>query len=109
MWNAAWLVTGAFDQEVWPLPTLINGDWQLSRLISQPRPPSGPQQCKGDRDSALPLLIAFFREDSILLAQSKARKIERDDHHHLYSTVDEMKIASGAIPNEEAESSQKHT
>jgi heat shock protein HtpX len=40
-------------------------------------------------------LVAFFQGDSILLAVSKARKIERDDHPRLYNTVEEMKIASG--------------
>jgi heat shock protein HtpX len=40
-------------------------------------------------------LVAFFQGDSILLALSKARKIERDDHPRLYNVVEEMKIASG--------------
>jgi heat shock protein HtpX len=40
-------------------------------------------------------LVAFFQGDSILLAISKARKIERDDHPRLYNVVEEMKIASG--------------
>ena len=40
-------------------------------------------------------LVAFFQGDSILLAISKARKIERDDHPRLYNIVEEMKIASG--------------
>ncbi|UCC61229.1 MAG: M48 family metallopeptidase [Dehalococcoidia bacterium] len=40
-------------------------------------------------------LVAYFQGDSILLAISKARKIERDDHPRLYNIVEEMKIASG--------------
>ena len=40
-------------------------------------------------------LVAFFQGDSIFLALSKARKIERDDHPRLYNVVEEMKIASG--------------
>ncbi len=46
-------------------------------------------------------LVAFFQGDSILLALSKARKIERDDHPRLYNVVEEMKIASGLekMPN----------
>jgi heat shock protein HtpX len=40
-------------------------------------------------------LVAFFQGDSILLAISKAKKIERDDHPRLYNVVEEMKIASG--------------
>jgi len=40
-------------------------------------------------------LVAYFQGDSILLAVSKARKIERDDHPRLYNIVEEMKIASG--------------
>ncbi len=40
-------------------------------------------------------LVAFFQGDNILLALSKARKIERDDHPRLYNIVEEMKIASG--------------
>jgi len=44
---------------------------------------------------ALMNLVAFFQGDSILLAISKARKIERDDHPRLYNVVEEMKIASG--------------
>jgi heat shock protein HtpX len=46
-------------------------------------------------------LVAFFQGDNILLALSKARKIERDDHPRLYNIVEEMKIASGLekMPN----------
>lgn len=46
-------------------------------------------------------LVAYFQGDSILLALSKARKIERDDHPRLYNIVEEMKIASGLekMPN----------
>ncbi len=46
-------------------------------------------------------LVAYFQGDSILLAISKARKIERDDHPRLYNIVEEMRIASGleAMPN----------
>ncbi|MFQ5925775.1 MAG: M48 family metalloprotease [Dehalococcoidia bacterium] len=46
-------------------------------------------------------LVAFFNADSILLALSKARKIQRDDHPRLYNIVEEMKIASGLekMPN----------
>jgi heat shock protein HtpX len=46
-------------------------------------------------------LVAFFQGDSILLALSKARKIERDDHPRLYNVVEEMRIASGLekMPN----------
>jgi heat shock protein HtpX len=40
-------------------------------------------------------LVAYFQGDSILLAISKAKKIERDDHPRLYNIVEEMKIASG--------------
>jgi heat shock protein HtpX len=46
-------------------------------------------------------LVAFFQGDSILLAVSKAKKIERDDHPRLYNIVEEMRIASGLekMPN----------
>jgi heat shock protein HtpX len=40
-------------------------------------------------------LVGYYQGDSILLAVSKARKIERDDHPRLYNVVEEMKIASG--------------
>ncbi|MEE8471284.1 MAG: M48 family metallopeptidase [Dehalococcoidia bacterium] len=40
-------------------------------------------------------LVAYFQGDSILLAMSKAKKLERDDHPRLYNVVEEMKIASG--------------
>ncbi|HEY49544.1 MAG TPA: M48 family metallopeptidase [Dehalococcoidia bacterium] len=40
-------------------------------------------------------LVAYFQGDSILLALSGARRIERDDHPRLYNIVEEMKIASG--------------
>ena len=40
-------------------------------------------------------LIAYFEGDSIFLALSRARKIERDDHPRLYNVVEEMKLASG--------------
>lgn len=40
-------------------------------------------------------LVAFFGGDSILLAMSHARKIEKKDHPRLYNIVEEMKIASG--------------
>jgi heat shock protein HtpX len=40
-------------------------------------------------------LLAYFQGDSILLAVSGARKINRDDHPRLYNIVEEMKIASG--------------
>ena len=40
-------------------------------------------------------MVAFFQGDNILLALSKARKIERDDHPRLYNIVEEMRIASG--------------
>ena len=40
-------------------------------------------------------MVAFFQGDSILLAVSKAKKIDRDDHPRLYNIVEEMKIASG--------------
>jgi heat shock protein HtpX len=40
-------------------------------------------------------LVGYYQGDSILLAISKARKIERDDHPRLYNVVEEMKIASG--------------
>ncbi|MGA7678148.1 MAG: M48 family metallopeptidase [Dehalococcoidia bacterium] len=46
-------------------------------------------------------LVAYFQGDSILLAVSGARKIDRDDHPRLYNIVEEMKIASGleAMPS----------
>ncbi len=40
-------------------------------------------------------LLAYFQGESILLAVSGARKIDRDDHPRLYNIVEEMKIASG--------------
>ncbi|PIU56932.1 MAG: peptidase M28 [Chloroflexi bacterium CG07_land_8_20_14_0_80_51_10] len=40
-------------------------------------------------------LVGYFQGDSIFLALSKAKKIERDDHPRLYNIVEEMKIASG--------------
>jgi len=40
-------------------------------------------------------LVAYYQGDSILLALSKARKIEHDDHPRLYNVVEEMRIASG--------------
>jgi heat shock protein HtpX len=40
-------------------------------------------------------LIAVTQGDSILLAVSGARKIEKKDHPRLYDVVEEMKIASG--------------
>jgi heat shock protein HtpX len=40
-------------------------------------------------------LLAYFQGDSILLAVSGAKKINRDDHPRLYNIVEEMKIASG--------------
>ncbi|MDY6911345.1 MAG: M48 family metallopeptidase [Chloroflexota bacterium] len=40
-------------------------------------------------------LVAYFQGDSIFLALSKAKKIERDDYPRLYNIVEEMKIASG--------------
>ena len=40
-------------------------------------------------------LIAVTQGDSILLAVSGARKIEKKDHPKLYDVVEEMKIASG--------------
>jgi heat shock protein HtpX len=44
---------------------------------------------------AIMSLIGYFQGDSILLATSRARKIEPDDHPRLYNVVEEMKIASG--------------
>jgi heat shock protein HtpX len=40
-------------------------------------------------------LVGYFQGDSILLAMSRAKKINRDDHPRLYNIVEEMKIASG--------------
>ncbi len=40
-------------------------------------------------------LIGYFQGDSILLAMSNAKKIEKSDHPRLYNIVEEMKIASG--------------
>ena len=40
-------------------------------------------------------LLAYFQGESILLAVSGARKINRDDHPRLYNIVEEMKIACG--------------
>jgi heat shock protein HtpX len=40
-------------------------------------------------------LIGYFQGDGILLATSRARKIEADDHPRLYNVVEEMKIAAG--------------
>ncbi|MDO8567150.1 MAG: M48 family metallopeptidase [Dehalococcoidales bacterium] len=40
-------------------------------------------------------LVAYAQGDSILLAVSKARKINPADHPRLYNIVEEMKIASG--------------
>ena len=40
-------------------------------------------------------LVAYFRGDSILLAVSGAKKIEKDDHPELFNVVEEMTIASG--------------
>jgi heat shock protein HtpX len=46
-------------------------------------------------------LVAYFQGDSILLAVSGARKIDRTDLPRLYNIVEEMKIASGleAMPS----------
>jgi heat shock protein HtpX len=46
-------------------------------------------------------LVAYFQGDSILLAVSGARKIDRVDHPRLYNIVEEMRIASGleAMPS----------
>ena len=46
-------------------------------------------------------LVAYFQGDSILLAVSGARKIDRADLPRLYNIVEEMKIASGleAMPS----------
>jgi len=46
-------------------------------------------------------LVAYFQGDSILLAVSRARKIDRDDLPRVYNIVEEMKIASGleAMPS----------
>ena len=40
-------------------------------------------------------LVALTQGDSILLAVSGARKIEKQDHPRLFNVVEEMKIASG--------------
>lgn len=40
-------------------------------------------------------IVAYFQGDSIFLALSRARKINRDDHPRLFNIVEEMKIASG--------------
>ncbi len=40
-------------------------------------------------------LVAYFKGDSILLAVSGAKKIEKDDHPELFNVVEEMTIASG--------------
>ena len=40
-------------------------------------------------------LVALFQGDNIMLALSRARKIDRDDQPRLYNVVEEMKIASG--------------
>jgi heat shock protein HtpX len=40
-------------------------------------------------------LVAYFQGDSILLAVSGAKKIEKTDHPQLYNVVEEMVIASG--------------
>ncbi len=40
-------------------------------------------------------IVAYFQGDSILLSQSKAKKISREDYPRLYNVVEEMKIASG--------------
>ncbi len=40
-------------------------------------------------------LFAYFKGDSVFLALSRAKKINRDDHPRLYNVVEEMKIASG--------------
>ncbi len=40
-------------------------------------------------------LTAYFGGDKILLASSKAHKIEKHDHPQLYNVVEEMTIASG--------------
>ena len=40
-------------------------------------------------------LVALFQGDNILLALSRAKKIERDDLPQLYNVVEEMKIAAG--------------
>jgi heat shock protein HtpX len=42
-------------------------------------------------------LIGYFQGDSIFLALSGAKRIERDDHPRLYNIVEEMKIASGLL------------
>ena len=44
---------------------------------------------------AIMSLVGYFQGDSILLAMSRAKKINRDDHPRLYNIVEEMKIASG--------------
>jgi heat shock protein HtpX len=40
-------------------------------------------------------LVGYFQGDSILLASSRARKIDPSDHPRLYNIIEEMKIASG--------------
>jgi heat shock protein HtpX len=40
-------------------------------------------------------LVGYFQGDSILLASSRARKIDPTDHPRLYNVIEEMKIASG--------------
>jgi heat shock protein HtpX len=40
-------------------------------------------------------LVGYFQGDSILLASSRARKIDPNDHPRLYNVIEEMKIASG--------------
>jgi len=40
-------------------------------------------------------LVGYFQGDSLLLAMSQAKKIDRDDHPRLYNIVEEMKIAAG--------------
>jgi heat shock protein HtpX len=40
-------------------------------------------------------LVGYFQGDSILLASSRARKIDPSDHPRLYNVIEEMKIASG--------------
>ena len=40
-------------------------------------------------------LVSYFQGDRIVLAISRARKIEKSDHPTLYNVVEEMSIASG--------------
>ncbi len=40
-------------------------------------------------------LVAFSQGDNIMLALSKAKKIEKSDHPRLFNIVEEMQIASG--------------